>query len=66
MSSKCRGCGKELKWCEMPTGKKMPLDFKPLIMVQVKEGIGEMVEVYMPHWGSCEKAGQFRENRTKR
>ncbi|KKL57067.1 hypothetical protein LCGC14_2239150 [marine sediment metagenome] len=63
MSSKCRGCHQEIKWAEMPTGKKMPLDYKPLIMVQVTEGIGEMIKVYMPHWATCPKAKDFKKKK---
>ncbi len=57
---KCKGCGQIIKWCEMASGKKMPLDPKPLLMIQVKEEVGEMIQVFMPHWGSCEKASDFK------
>jgi len=42
----------------MPTGKKMPLDVKPCKMVIVKEGIGEIVDAYMPHWATCPGKGR--------
>lgn len=58
--SKCKGCDQEIKWCEMASGKKMPLDDKPASMVQVKEGIGEIIKVYMPHWATCKKAKDFK------
>jgi len=57
---KCKGCGQEIKWVEMATGKKMPLDHKPLQMVQVKDGIGEVIPVYMPHFATCPNAKEFR------
>lgn len=57
---KCKGCGQEIKWVEMATGKKMPLDAKPVQMVQVKEGIGQVIPVYMPHWATCSKAKDFK------
>ena len=57
---KCKGCGKEIKWVVMASGAKMPLDAKPLQMIQVKEGIGESIPVYMPHWATCEKASRFK------
>uniref|UniRef100_A0A6M3LDT4 Uncharacterized protein n=1 Tax=viral metagenome TaxID=1070528 RepID=A0A6M3LDT4_9ZZZZ len=45
----CKGCGKPIKWVEMASGKKMPLDEKPFSAIQVKEGIGEIIQIYMPH-----------------
>ena len=57
---KCKGCGKEIKWVVMASGAKMPLDAKPVQMIQVKEGIGESIPVYMPHWATCEKAKDFK------
>jgi len=56
----CRGCGQPLKWVDMASGKKMPLDIKPISMVQVKEDIGEAVQVYTPHWATCPKAKDFK------
>lgn len=44
----------------MPTGKKMPLDAKPFKMVIVKQGIGEIVDAYIPHWATCPGAEKFR------
>lgn len=58
--SYCKGCGKKILWVEMASGKKMPLDLPSRSMVQVKEGIGEVIQVYMPHWATCEKASQFK------
>jgi hypothetical protein len=45
---------------ETKAGKKMPLDARPFSAVQVKEGIGEVVQVYAAHWSSCPGADQFR------
>jgi len=56
----CKGCGQEIKWVEMASGKKMPLDAKPLSAIEVKENIGAVVNVYMPHWATCTKANQFK------
>lgn len=58
--SECKSCHAEIKWVDTKTGKKMPLDAKPFSAVQVKEGIGEVIQVYMPHWGTCPSAGQHR------
>ena len=61
--AKCRGCGKPIRWVEMISGKKMPLDEKPLSMVEVKEEIGDIISVYMPHWATCEKAADFKKKK---
>lgn len=57
---KCRGCGQEIRWVKTANGKNMPLDAKPIQMVQVKEGIGEVIPVYMPHWATCKRAKDFK------
>lgn len=56
----CKSCKAEIKWVEMATGKKMPLDAKPIKAIQVKEGIGQVIDVYIPHWSTCPGADQFR------
>lgn len=58
--SLCKSCKAPLNWCETRKGKKMPLDAKPFKAVQVKEGIGEVVDVYMPHWATCPGADKHR------
>jgi len=58
--SKCNGCGQEIKWVMMASGAKMPLDVKPVNMIRVKEGIGEVIEVCRTHFETCPKAGIFR------
>jgi len=50
---KCKNCGQEIKWVEMADGKKMPLDADPVQVVQVKEGIGQVISVHRPHWATC-------------
>ena len=59
----CKSCNAPLRWVEMSTGKKMPLDAKPIQAVQVKEGIGEVVTVYIPHWATCHGADSFRKGK---
>jgi len=59
--NKCKGCGAEIKWILMgKSGAKMPVDAKPLQMIQVKEEIGEMIPVYTAHFATCPKAKEFR------
>ncbi len=74
---KC-SCGAEIFFVRMrKTGGSMPLDAKPQRLVQlvpamvpvqeggfVEEKQGEMVDVYMPHWGNCPNARQFRRPRS--
>ena len=57
---KCKGCGQEILWVMMASGAKMPLDAKPIQMIQVKEGIGAVIPVYTTHWLSCPKAACFK------
>jgi hypothetical protein len=59
---KCKACQAEITWCITKNGKKMPLD-KPFKAVQVKEGVGEIVDVCMPHWSTCPGADGFRKEK---
>ena len=60
MKHKCTGCGQEIKWVVMASGAKMPLDAKPVQMIQVKEEIGAVIPVYTAHWATCKKAKDFK------
>ena len=59
----CRSCKSPIVWVEMASGKKMPLDAKPFHAVQVKDGIGEVIMVYMPHWANCPGADTHRKTK---
>ncbi|MBC8420261.1 MAG: hypothetical protein H8E10_16875 [Desulfobacterales bacterium] len=61
--SQCKTCRAPLTWCETVNGKKMPLDAKPIKAIQVKEGIGEVIDVYLPHWATCPGADKHRKER---
>lgn len=61
----CKRCKAEIVWCTMTSGSKMPLDARPKKLIQVKEGIGEVVDVYEPHWATCPGADSFRKETTK-
>lgn len=63
--AKCKGCGQEIQWCSMASGKSMPLDAKATSMIQVKEGIGEVIQVFTPHWATCPKAKSFKKEKVK-
>jgi len=58
--NKCKKCGASILWVKTKNLKNMPLDAEPRKMVQVKEGIGEVIDVYMPHWATCPNAKEFR------
>ena len=44
----------------MASGAKMPVNAIPIKMIQVKEGIGALIDVYTPHWGTCPQANTFK------
>ena len=60
---KCKGCGQEIQWIMMASGAKMPVDAKPTKLIQVKHGIGELIDVYTPHWATCPNADQFKKKK---
>lgn len=61
---KCRGCGELIRFVNMKTGGAMPLNIKPVKFIQVDErGIGRMVEGYVSHFATCEKADDFRKKK---
>ena len=64
MPDTCR-CGVEISFMRMTTGKAMPyrLDSaeKRLVRFQFGEKVyGKIVTVFLPHWGECEFAEEFR------
>lgn len=59
----CKGCKQEIEWVKMPSGKRMPVDKKPTIVVVVEDGQGRAVEGYQPHWATCPNADEFRRKR---
>lgn len=63
---KCKKCGAPLKWVQTKNLKWMPLDAKPQKMIQVKEGRGEVIDVYMPHWSTCPNAKDFKKPKPKK
>ena len=56
----CKGCGQEIQWIMMASGAKMPVNAIPIKMIQVKEGIGALIDVYTPHWVTCPQADKFK------
>ena len=63
--SKCRGCGADIEWIVMDTGKKMPVDQKPLKMIMKTPKGGKMITAFTSHWATCPQAGQFKKKKPK-
>ena len=49
----CRKCGAPILMIEGKGLRKLAVNEKPFTAIQVKEGIGETIEVYAPHWATC-------------
>lgn len=74
--SQCSGCGREIIWLRMKSGKHMPVDPEPVFVTEggkdafiTDEGeriMGTASETdmgtvgFVPHWATCQAAGQFR------
>ena len=70
--SVCKGCGQEIRWIEMISGRKMPIDPKPQHMIMMVEDLPEnclpicepdqgiTVKAYVTHWSTCPKAKDFK------
>jgi len=70
LTAKCRSCGAAILWCQTTTGKKMPVDEKPvaggnltldgecdcLVAVVVGPGKG----THVSHYATCPHAGLHR------
>lgn len=55
--STCRGCGVYIEWIKTPAGKDMPVDPAEITVIDVE---GRTLRGYIPHWGTCPKANQFK------
>jgi hypothetical protein len=58
----CKGCGAQVVWVKMPSGKRMPLDAKAQQMIQVSNDgqRGRVLTVHTSHFATCPKARGFR------
>jgi hypothetical protein len=56
----CKGCEAEIEWINMTSGKSMPVNKKPQKMIVIKQGGGEVVDAYTPHWSTCPNAQHFK------
>ena len=74
--SQCRGCGREIIWLRMNSGKYMPVDPKPVLVAgdgkdtfitdegETITGTASKTDTgtvgFVPHWATCPEAGRFR------
>jgi hypothetical protein len=60
--SSCKGCGKAIFFVETKTGKRMPVELKPVKAYRYVSAADsyEMIEVFIPHWANCPDAESFR------
>ncbi len=62
-TTQCKGCGEDITWVTMVSGKSMPLDPKPVNGVQIKEDIGQVIQTFTPHWSTCSRAKDFKKDK---
>lgn len=74
--SRCKGCGAEIDWVRMKSGKSMPVDPEPVFVAEggnqvfiTDEGdtiTGTETEsktgevAFVPHWATCPTYKQFK------
>lgn len=53
----CHGCGAQIKFITMGSGRLMPVDPKQKTIITED---GDIVKGYTPHWSTCRQANKFR------
>ena len=63
----CKGCQEIIKFVEMESGMRMPVNSKPVSIVVVDDqtGKGEIVRGFMSHFATCPNADKFRKGKKK-
>ena len=61
----CKGCGAEIIWRKMISGKVMPVDAEGVTVViehydDLTENRWFTTIGYVPHWSTCPKADNFK------
>ena len=56
----CKSCGAQIRWVTMTSGKKMPLDMPPQMVVCVTGDCGFITDGYTSHFATCPQADQHR------
>lgn len=59
----CRGCGAEILWVLMPSGKRMPLDVGKTVIVAEVDGVVRTVSGHLSHFSTCPCAKDFQGGR---
>lgn len=64
--SLCSSCGAEILWVTMPSGKSMPVDIIPTMVVVLSSDNkrGTMRRGHISHFATCPNAGQHRKGKT--
>jgi hypothetical protein len=76
-ASRCRKCGAFIRWVELDTGKRMPLDLNPddakgnvallggrwHVLTRQEQGTLVGYSRFRPHFSTCPNAGEFRRRR---
>jgi hypothetical protein len=75
-STKCKACGKDIKFIETKNGKQMPVDAEMQIAKEPKDkgtffmingktqtGIKAGECYYVPHWSTCTDPGKFKKTK---
>ena len=74
--SRCKGCGAEIDWVRMKSGKSMPVDPEPVFVAEGGKEIfitdegdtitGTATEsktgevAFVPHWATCPASKNFK------
>lgn len=58
----CSGCGAKIIWMTTPTGKMMPVDYKPELDMVEEFDSTKMVS----HFSTCSRAGDFRKKKEQK
>jgi len=58
--SKCKSCGAEIRFLEMPSGRKMPVEFSEKMVIAKIDGELKAFSANIPHWANCPNADKHR------
>lgn len=60
--SRCRTCNASIRWVEMESGKRMPVDERKVSVILVDRNgeNGKVIYGYQSHFATCPQANQHR------
>ena len=61
---KCKSCGRDIRFVEMPTGRKMPIEVTPKNVVAKVGGQWKTITGYESHFVNCPDADNHRRPKT--